>query len=167
MDHRYASYIHSPSLRATKNHARRGSLRKHPLVIFLSLKPGSSQQSNIVQGGICVVWLAYTDAYIFRTRVLMAQTVKNLPPIQETWVWPLCQEGPPKEGNGNPQPGEFHGQRSLVGFSPWGHKELDTTEWLTVKKFDLTVDSLFLFHISTPTGRKVNQVWDNLIKNCG
>ena len=25
-------------------------------------------------------------------------------------------------------PGEFHGQRSLVGYSPWGHKELDTTE---------------------------------------
>jgi len=25
-------------------------------------------------------------------------------------------------------PGEFHGQRSLAGCSPWGHKELDTTE---------------------------------------
>ena len=25
-------------------------------------------------------------------------------------------------------PREFHGQRSLVGCSPWGHKELDTTE---------------------------------------
>jgi len=24
--------------------------------------------------------------------------------------------------------GEFHGQRSLVGYSPWGRKELDTTE---------------------------------------
>ena len=25
-------------------------------------------------------------------------------------------------------PGEFHGQRSLVGYSPWGGKESDTTE---------------------------------------
>ena len=25
----------------------------------------------------------------------------------------------PGEGNGNPLPGEFHGQRSLVGYSPW------------------------------------------------
>jgi len=25
-------------------------------------------------------------------------------------------------------PGEFHGQRSLVGYSPWGRKELDRTE---------------------------------------
>ena len=29
-------------------------------------------------------------------------------------------------------PGEFHGQRSLVGYSPWGPKESDTTEWLTL-----------------------------------
>ena len=25
-------------------------------------------------------------------------------------------------------PGKSHGQRSLVVYSPWGHKELDTTE---------------------------------------
>ena len=25
-------------------------------------------------------------------------------------------------------PGKSHGRRSLVGFSPWGHKESDTTE---------------------------------------
>ena len=28
-------------------------------------------------------------------------------------------------------PGESHGQRSLAGYSPWGRKESDTTEWLT------------------------------------
>ena len=28
-------------------------------------------------------------------------------------------------------PGEAHGQRSLVGYGPWGRKELDTTEQLT------------------------------------
>ena len=27
-------------------------------------------------------------------------------------------------------PGKSHGQRSLVGCSPWGHKKSDTTEWL-------------------------------------
>ena len=30
-------------------------------------------------------------------------------------------------------PGESHGQRSLVGYSPWGPKESDTTEQLTQK----------------------------------
>ena len=37
----------------------------------------------------------------------------------------------PGGGHGNSPaflPGEFHGQRSLVGYSPWGHKESDTTE---------------------------------------
>ena len=29
-------------------------------------------------------------------------------------------------------PRKSHGWRSLVGPSPWGHKESDTTEWLTV-----------------------------------
>jgi len=27
-------------------------------------------------------------------------------------------------------PGKSHGRRSLVGYSPWGHEESDTTEWL-------------------------------------
>ena len=29
-------------------------------------------------------------------------------------------------------PGEFHGQRTLVGYSPWGHKEPDTIELLSL-----------------------------------
>ena len=31
-------------------------------------------------------------------------------------------------------PGEFHGQRNLAGYSPWGLKELETTErlWLSL-----------------------------------
>ena len=29
-------------------------------------------------------------------------------------------------------PGEFHGQRSLVGYSPWGHKGSGTTGWLNI-----------------------------------
>ena len=29
-------------------------------------------------------------------------------------------------------PGKFHGQRKLAGYSPWGHKESDTTEQLSL-----------------------------------
>ena len=41
----------------------------------------------------------------------------------------------PGGGNGSPLqpgflPGKFHGPRSLVDYSPWGHKESDTTEQL-------------------------------------
>ena len=41
-------------------------------------------------------------------------------------------ERSPGRGNDNPLQysclGEFHGQRSLAGYSPWGHKEADMTE---------------------------------------
>ena len=59
--------------------------------------------------------------------------VKNPAPVQETWVWSLACEGPLKKGMETTPvlPGEFHGQESLAICSPWGHKELDTTERLT------------------------------------
>ena len=63
---------------------------------------------------------------------LVVQMVKNLPAMRETWVPSLGWEGPlRREWLPTPVfflPGEFHGQRSLVGYSPWGCKELDTTE---------------------------------------
>ena len=33
-------------------------------------------------------------------------------------------------------PGESHGQRSLAGYSPWGRKESNTTEPLTLSHFN-------------------------------
>ena len=63
----------------------------------------------------------------------IAQLVKNLPAMQETWVRFLGWEDPwRRKWQPTPVflPGEFHGQRSLVGYSPWGRKESDTTERL-------------------------------------
>ena len=56
----------------------------------------------------------------------MAQIVKNPPEMQETWVGKIWR----RELLPTPVffPGEFHGQRSLAGYSPLGHKELDKTE---------------------------------------
>ena len=63
----------------------------------------------------------------------VAQMVKNLPAVQETWVRSLGWD--PGGGHGNPLQYSClenpHVQRSLVGYSPWGQKELDTTEWLS------------------------------------
>ena len=33
-------------------------------------------------------------------------------------------------------PGEFHGQRSLMGYGLWGHKESDITEQLNTHHFE-------------------------------
>ena len=42
-------------------------------------------------------------------------------------------------------PGESHGQRSLAGYRPWGRKESDTTERLTLSFFELLVKEILHF----------------------
>ena len=53
--------------------------------------------------------------------------------MQETWVWSLGQEDPLEKEEPTPifLPEESHGQRSLVGYCPWGRKESDMIEWVT------------------------------------
>ena len=66
---------------------------------------------------------------------MVAQTVKNLPAIQETQFRSLGQEDPLEKGwqlTSVFLPGEFQGQRSLAGYDPWGRKESDVTERLTL-----------------------------------
>ena len=65
----------------------------------------------------------------------MAQMVKNLRAMQETQIHPWVRKIPwRREWLSTPVllPGEFHGQRSLEGYSPCGHKESDITELLTL-----------------------------------
>ena len=70
----------------------------------------------------------------------MALVAKNLLPMQvrskrrgfNPWV---SQEDPLEEDTATTPiflPGEFHEQRSLVGYSPWSHKKSDMTEQLTL-----------------------------------
>ena len=69
---------------------------------------------------------------------LVAQRVKHLPTMLETRVRSLSQEDPlEKEMQPTPVllPRKYHGLRSLVGPSPWGRKELDTTERLDFTSF--------------------------------
>ena len=58
--------------------------------------------------------------------------VKNLPTMPGDPDSVPGMERSPGEGTGYPipefLPGEFYGQRNLVGYSAWGCKELDTTE---------------------------------------
>ena len=85
------------------------------------------------------LWLFFSKSASWRYRAfLVAQMVKNLS---------ACNVGDPSLilglerslGDGwewLPTPvflfGQFHGQKSQEGYSPWGHKELDTTEWITL-----------------------------------
>ena len=61
----------------------------------------------------------------------MAQMVKNLPAMQENQVRSLGWDDPLEKGMATTPvflPGEFHGQRSLVGYSPWDCQGSDMTE---------------------------------------
>ena len=74
----------------------------------------------------------------------MTQTVKRLSTMRETrfdpWVGKIRWR---RKWQSTPilLPGKSHGQRSLVGYSPWGHKESNTTEWLHLLTYLLSVHS--------------------------
>ena len=62
---------------------------------------------------------------------LMAQMVKNLQAMKETQVQSLSWDDPMEKGveiHSSTLAGESQGQKSLVGYSTWGHKESDMTE---------------------------------------
>ena len=66
---------------------------------------------------------------------LVCSVVKNLPAVQDTRVQSLVEEIPwRREWLPTPVflPGKSHGQRSLAGYSPRGHRELGTTERLSM-----------------------------------
>ena len=58
--------------------------------------------------------------------------------------------------------GKFHGQRSLVGYHPWGHRKLDTTEGLSTH-----ISSLLDVPLSpsTPLGRHRELSWAPMLYN--
>ena len=70
---------------------------------------------------------------------LVAQMVKDMPAMQETQVPSLDQGMIPRRRECLPTPGflpgESHRWRNLVGYSPWGRKESDTTERLTLSHY--------------------------------
>ena len=63
----------------------------------------------------------------FQRASLVAQMVENLPEEQKMWVGSLGQEDPLEEGMATCSSilsGKSHGQRSLVGYSPWGSQRI-------------------------------------------
>ena len=81
--------------------------------------------------------------------------------MQETWV---CSLGPrvralEKERQPTPVflPGESHGKRSLVGYSPQGRKKSDTTERLNNNSSSVTRDPVNKVPSSGLHSQKINE----------
>ena len=73
----------------------------------------------------------FTSLHAPRQASLVAQTVKNLPAMQETWIQSLGWEDALEKEMATHStflPGKSHGQRSLAGYSPWGLQKSGMTE---------------------------------------
>ena len=109
---------------------------------------------------------------IFNASSPVAQMVKRLPTKQETWVQSLGQEiSWRRKWQSTPVflPGKSHGQRNLVGYSPWGRKE-DTTslslfngsqQWLSL--VDNIAQKRHNQTFVSPEGRTPHHRWGILI----
>ena len=88
----------------------------------------------------------------------------NLPmqEIQETWVQSWVGKIPwSRKWQPTPEilPEKSHGQRSLVGYSPWGHKELDTTDWAQRNSY-CVYDSLNCWVMTNLPYLKFSVMWN-------
>ena len=120
-------------------------------IISLILSPPvkTSQLTKYLSANCVISYL--TGPMEWQRASLVAQTVKNLPAMRETWVWSLGWEDPLEEGMAthshscleNP-----HGQRSLADYSPWCHKESDTTEQLSTLEWQEGICKLFVGRVS-------------------
>ena len=101
-------------------------------------------------------WIDYPLQYSWAS--LVAQLVKNLPSMGETWVQFLGWEDPwRRERLPTPGfwPGEFHGL-----YSPWGCKKSDTTEWLSLSR--IMVHKLYLKKFYYTSKSHVFFVWPSV-----
>ena len=75
----------------------------------------------------------YLSGLFFLEASLMAQTVKHLPAMWETWVRSLDQEDTLEKEmatHSSILAWKSHGWWSVAGYSPWGRRELAMTERL-------------------------------------
>ena len=101
---------------------------------------------------------------------LVAQRVKRLPAMQETWIRSLGGEDPwRRQWQPTPVflPGKPHGWRSLVGYSSWGHKELGMTERLHFVTLNITLSPIDIrvikkLRLETMTSLKKCEGKDNI-----
>ena len=100
------------------------------LLTYIFIIFGCAGSSLLCGFSLVVRSMGYSSMQ-FAVASLLAHMVKNLLAKQETWVLSLGREGPLEKEMATTLvflPGKSHRQSSLVGYSPWGHQESDTTE---------------------------------------
>ena len=107
--------------------------------IALSLTLSSLYTPSVANAPVVQNQILYDVIMVSLGASLVAQMVKSLPAVWETGVQSLGWKDPPWRRKWQPTPvflpGKSHGWKSLVGYSPHGPKELDTTEKLQLFSF--------------------------------
>ena len=110
---------------------------QHARLSYLSPTPGACSNSNVRWVGDaiqpshplgCLNW-----ALILHQGFPGGTAVKNLPAMQETRVWSLGREDPLEKEmatHSNSLAWRIPWTEEPGGYSPWGCKQSDTTEWL-------------------------------------
>ena len=107
--------------------------------------PGESQGQGSLVGGVVKSWTRLSNTHTHKAlhwASQVARVAKNLP----AKAGDMRDRGPipgsgrsPGGGHGNPLqyscPESPHGQRSLAGYSPWGHKDSDITKHSIAQHF--------------------------------
>ena len=94
---------------------------------------------------VCVCMCIYTYIHTYILCFPGDPVIQNMLAMQEMWVQSLGQENPwSRKWQPTPVflPGKFHGQRSLVGSSPWGCKRVS---------YDLAMKQHLYIYIHTHT----------------
>ena len=124
--------------------------KNNDLLFYICLLNKNSETSFILPIGLVKSKKNYGEA------LLVAQIVNSLLAMQETQVYPWVEKIPwRREWLPAPVflPGESHGQRTLAGDSPQGHKDSDTTEQL--------------IHTYTKTwGTTLVRAWGDALSHC-
>ena len=87
-----------------------------PFSLSLSLSPSQSPSHSLWFTALCRIMVGFPGGSDSKE----SGRIRKIPFRREWLPSPIFFHG------------EFHGQRSLVGYSPWGRKESDMTEWLTL-----------------------------------
>ena len=107
---------------------------------------GCGDWHMLITGNLCCPNLPYDGGatfYFREARASLAQLVKNPPAMWETWVWSLGWEDPLEKGKAT---------HSSILYSPWGCKESDMTEQLSLTcciwSWAQYLNSLHIYHNS-------------------
>ena len=100
-------------------------------MINCSIYLNKKTKQNSLPISLCPQPLATTNlSLVLFGASFVAQLVKNPPAMWETWAQSLDREDTLEKEmvTHSSFTEESHAQRNLAGYSPWGRKELDTTE---------------------------------------